>query len=352
MKTIIPFKKYNLGTKTFEEVVTSDDRKKALSYIEKKLVYDENDESFDYIILASGNKVIDISKDCENPYKQYDYVENICRYFKDKKKNCIIIHILVDMDAPLAEEAKLIAEKVDEIASYETTNTINLIGHSKCGTMFFNMPKYFQNEESYKKSNIYTSAAPFQGCLIASPKFFLKQVKESINSALPSPLNTLVYKALKKHYRNVHSNSHMDYDISRVGYAAENYDPDFIAGMFDYENIEAMKRVNFYHNFTTGIDNKSLIKALRRLDYLSIGLCLMDKFFMNETTDGFIEVSSQESVIKHLDVPTKKISSATHFYLSHDDEVGVILDVVNETIDRINSKRHEKKYVRLSPVRK
>ena len=272
------------------------------------------------------------------------------------------------MDAPLAEEAKLIAEKVDEIAAKETTNTINLIGHSKCGTMFFNMPKFFQNEESYKKSNIYTSAAPFQGCLIASPKFFLKQVKESINSALPSPLNTLVYKALKKHYRNVHSNSHMDYDISRIGNVAENYDPDFIAGMFDYENIEAMKRVNFYHNFTTGIDNVSLIKALRRLDYLSIGLCLASlatgKFVdyndiptegitkITQTTDGFIEVSSQESVRKHLDVPTKKISSATHFYLSHDDEVRVILDVVNETIDRINSKRYEKKYIRLYPIKK
>lgn len=352
MRTIIPIKKYNLKTNKFEEQISKSDINKALSYIEKKIIYDENDENFEYIILASGNKVKDISKNGENPYKQYDYVENLCRYFKNKKKNCIIVHILVDMDAPLAEESKLIAAHIDEIASKKTTNTINLIGHSKCGTMFFNMPKYYQNELSFKKSNIYTSATPFRGCLIAAPRFFLREVEQAINSQLPSPLNKLVYKAVKKYYTSVHSDSHMDHDISQQGYAAERYDPNFIAGMFDIENIEAMKRVNFYHNFVTGIDDKSLLKAIKRRDYISIGLCLMDRFFMQELTDGFIEVKSQESVEQYIDVPTKKIFSATHYYLGHDDELGIILDVVDENIDKMKEKRLRKRMIRLNLMNK
>ena len=349
MKTIIPLGKYNLNTNRFESIVLDSEKNKALSYIEKKVIYDENDENFEYIILASGNKVQDISRDGINPIKEYAYEDSISRYFKDKKKNCIIIHILVDMDAPLDEESRLIAEKIDEIAENPTTSTINLIGHSKCGTMFFNMPKYFQNEESFRKSNIYTSAAPFQGCLIASPRFFLGQVEQVINDSLPKPLNKLVFKALKKYYTTVHSDSHMDNDISKIGTKAERYDPGFIAGMFDLQNIEAIKRVNFYHNFSTGIDDKSLLKALRRRDYLGIGLCLMDKFFMRETTDGFIEVKSQESVEQYVDVRSTRISSATHYYLGHDDEFKVILDMVNQNIDRNKAKKKEKIYVRLYP---
>lgn len=352
MRTIIPVKKYNLGTNSFEETIKDSDRSKALSYIEKKIIYDENDEKFEYIILASGNKVKDISRNGKTPYKQYDYVANLCRYFKNKKKNCIIIHILVDMDAPLREEAQLIAAYIDELANKDTTNTINLIGHSKCGTMFFNMPKFFQNELSFRKSNIYTSAAPFRGCLIAAPKLFLKEVEQAINAHLPSPLNVLVFKALKKYYRSVHSDSHMDHDISKEGYEAERYDPSFIAGMFDLENIEAMKKVNFYHNFTTGIDDKSLLNAIKRRDYISIGLCLMDRYFMQEVTDGFIEVKSQESVEQYIDVPTKKISSATHYYLGHDDELGVILDVVDENIDRIKELKLRKRMIRINPISK
>ena len=346
--TIIPLGKYNLKTNRFEDNVLDNDKSKALSYIEKKVIYDENDENFEYIILASGNKVKDISKDSITPIKEYAYEESICKYFKDKKKNCIIMHILVDMDAPLDEQSKVLAEKVDEIANNPTTNTINLIGHSKCGTMFFNMPKYFENELSFKKSNIYTSAAPFQGCLIAAPKFFLSQVKESINTSLPKPLNTLVYKALKKYYSSVHSDSHMDYDISKLGYSAERYDPNFIAGMFDLENIEAIKRVNIYHNFSTGIDDKSFLKALRRRDYLSIGLCLMDRFFMRETTDGFIEVRSQESVEEYIDTKSIRISSATHYYLGNYEDFKVILDVVNQNIDQIKERRKQKILIRFN----
>lgn len=352
MRTIIPVKKYNLSTHSFEEKFNPSDRSKALSYIEKKIIYDESDENYEYIILASGNKVKDISGNGKTPYKHYDYVDNLCRYFKKKKKNCIIVHILVDMDAPLDEESKLIAAHIDEIANKPTTNTINLIGHSKCGTMFFNMPKYFQNDLSFKKSNIYTSAAPFRGCLIASPKFFLREVEQAINAQLPSPLNILVYKALKKYYSSLHSHSHMDNDISREGYKSDRYDPNFIAGMFDLQNIEAIKRVNFYHNFTTGIDDKSLLKAIKRMDYISIGLCLMDRFFMQEVTDGFIEVKSQESVEEHLDVPTKRINSATHFYLGHDDEIGIILDVVDENIEKTKAKKLNKRMIRINPIRR
>ena len=79
---------------------------------------------------------------------------------------------------------------------------------------------------------------------------------------------------------------------------------------------------------------------LKRRDYTSVGLCLMDRFFMDETTDGFIESRSQESISSFIEVPTHRINSATHNYLVHDDELIIILDTINQNIEE-DRERHK-----------
>ena len=101
MNSIIPISKYDLSSKKFDKKVLKKDKPKALAYVYDKIIYEENDNSYEYIIFANGNRAKDISKDGEHPYGIRDYVGRIKEYFNTKKKNIIIVHILVDNDAPL-----------------------------------------------------------------------------------------------------------------------------------------------------------------------------------------------------------------------------------------------------------
>lgn len=340
MTKIIPVKKYDLASDTFSTEVNKNNIINSLSYVREEYTHDEEDASYEYIIFANGYRVKDIALDGINIRGNNNFAERIVNYFKKKKKNVVVIHILVDSDAPLDLESRMIARKVEELAKKDTVRSISLIGHSKCGVMFFNMPKYFRNSTTFEKSSIYTSAAPFQGCLIATPKLFLHQVKQAIFQKLPKPINELTYNALRNYYHSSSSNSHMDNDIALPGSIIDRYDPNFIRRTFDRINIEAIKKVRHFHNFITGVDENSLVKALKRRDYTSVGLCLMDRFFMDETTDGFIESRSQESISSFIEVPTHRINSATHNYLVHDDELIIILDTINQNIEE-DRERHK-----------
>ena len=344
MTKIHPVGKYKESKKLFIREITPDQLGKAFAISYNKVTCDEESEDLDVIIFANGNRVKDVSKDNLHSYQERDYVSKISNYFKNKNKNVLIFHILLDPDISLNIDSQIFAHYIDYLASKQNIRTINLIGHSKCGPVFFNMPKYFKNPHSYEKTSLVTTASPFAGCLIASPKLFFKEVKAVVDNTLPAPLNNIVFNALLKYYNNTSSNSCMDNDIALPGYESENYDPEFIRRLFDLANINAIKQLRYYHNFTTGIDNTSLMKSLRRRDFTSVGLCLMDRYFMDELTDGFIEVSSQEKVNEHLDHPSSEVKGATHYFLSHEDELAIILDYVNEKIDeQIGQKKYTKR---------
>lgn len=344
MTKIYPVGKYKESKKLFIREITPDQLGMAFALSYKKLIVDEENDDLDIIIFANGNRVKDVSKDNLHPYQERDYVSKIYNYFKNKNRNIMIFHILLDPDISLNIDSKIFAHYIDFLASKSNVKTINLIGHSKCGPVFFNMPKYFKNPTSFEKTSLVTTASPFAGCLIATPNLFFKEVRTVIDNTLPAPLNNLVFNALSKYYNGTSSNSRMDNDIALPGFESDKYDPDFIKKLFDLENINAVKQLRYYHNFTTGVDDTSLMKSLKRGDFTSVGLCLMDRFFMSELTDGFIEVSSQEKVNEHLDHPSSKVKSATHYFLSHEDELAIILDYINNKLDELEEqKRYSKK---------
>ena len=333
MNTILPIAKYNFTEGEFSTPVNYQDRLLALSKITTTVISNEDDDHFDYILFANGNRARDVTKDGYHPFERRDYCQRIAEYFRKKHKNVIIEHILLDNDSPLIKETKMIADYIDDIASEETLDTINIIGHSKCGAMAFNLPKFFNNEDSYRKTSITTTATPYKGCLMASPKIFLKHVEEITNAQLPPPLNKIVFNSLRNYYNSISSGSHMDNDIALPGYVAENYDPSFIADMFDIENISAINRIRKFRNFTTGVDDKTLLKYLKARDFVSVGMCLIDKYFMEEPTDGFIERKSQNSINNYFDHPSIYIPSTTHYFLTHPEEMEIVLDTVNNDID-------------------
>ena len=336
MTTIKNLKKYSLEDKKFK--IDNLDNK-SFSVSRKKFISDESNTDFDYIILVNGNRAMDVTKDGIHPYGQRDYVERIGNYFLKQKKNVIVEHILLDNDAPLALESIMLADHVDKLASKDNIKTINLIGHSKGGALLFNSPKYFRNESSFKKTTITTTASPFMGCLLATPTFFLPQVRDVVYSQLPEYLAKPTYDALVNYYTKISSGSHMDNDIALSSFSSENYDPNFIAGMFDLANINAMKKIRFYQNYVTEIDDKTILDSIKRRDFTSVGMCLMDEFFMNEITDGFVEKSSQESVKDHLDIKMNSLKSRTHYFLTHDDDLEFILSSIDEKIDEYNERK-------------
>ena len=339
MTTIIPIAKYDFNKKTFLTTIDEKDKNKALSVVRKIVINDESNPKFDVILFANGNRAKDITKDGVSPYTERDYTEKISRYFKHDNKNLIIEHILLDNDSPLDTESQLFAQYIDNLSSIENIDTISVIGHSKCGTVFFNTPKYLNNDDSYKKLSITTTATPFNGCLLASPMLFLGKVKKIIDNKLPIPLNVLVFNALVNYYSSISSGSHMDNDIALKGYSSDKYDPDFIAKMLDVDNIEAVKKIRKYTNFITGIDDESLKKSLARKDFTSVGMCLLDRYFMEEVTDGFVEVKSQEKVDEYFD-SSHRVKSATHYFLSHEDELSIVLDSINDDIEEYKDKKN------------
>ena len=137
--------KYNEEKEEFLKNVSPNERLLALSKISTTVISDEANDHYDYILFTNGNRAKDVTKDGYHPYERRDYCKKIADYFKNKKKNVLIDSILLDNDSPLTLETKMIAEFIDDIASDENIDTINIIGHSKCGAMAFNLPKYFQD---------------------------------------------------------------------------------------------------------------------------------------------------------------------------------------------------------------
>ena len=56
MQTIIPIAKYDETAKRFIKNINPDERLKALSKITTVVISNEDDEHFDYILFANGNR--------------------------------------------------------------------------------------------------------------------------------------------------------------------------------------------------------------------------------------------------------------------------------------------------------
>ena len=331
-------KKYNSATQRFTKVILQNEKGLAFSNAKNIVIADEEDSKLDYIIFCNGNRVKDISKDLITPYGQRDYVDRISKYFERHKKNVFVEHILLDNDAPLNVEVKTISNHINKLSVKEKCRSLQLIGHSKGADIYFNIPKYFKNMETYKMSSMYLTAPPYEGCFIAEKTNFLGNANKVIMSQLPYPLSEYTFEALKKYYERMHSNSYMDNDIARIGYKSANYDPSFIRDMFSIDNLLAIQKLNYFHNFVTGIDEKTLLKSIKQRDYVSIAMCLIDKYFIDKPSDGFIEQSSQLAINKYLNIKNTIIPSTTHYFLSQDENLEMLLDIVNDQIDQIKEK--------------
>lgn len=332
--------KWNLEQKDWVKSVTYYDRGRSLAFANYDQINSENGKDINYVIFAYGTRVEDHSKDYVNIKETMRHINKVIRYFEQTNKNVIIQLFLFDADAPILEDAKLLAKYIDGLSFIPNTNSINVIGTSKGGCMAFSLPKYFSRFTSFEKTNIYTVATPFDGTKLASPKIFYPDVKRLIKSKFgDNKFADLLYEKLISIYEGISSNSHMDYDIAMLGGVPDSklhlYDESLIRDMFSSDNINAISRVSSYKNFITGIDDETLSEAIRTVNFEGIGLCLLNDLFFDKKSDGMVMTSSQrlvESAMEEYGIKSHILTSSHHAISGIDRVMNDLLHVVDDTI--------------------
>ena len=130
----------------------------------------------------------------------------------------------------------------------------------------------------------------------------------------------------------------MDFDIAIPDGVFEHqkskYDPTFIKNMFSKENLKAVSKLRKHINFETGIDRKTKWEAIFTLNFIGIGLCMINRLFLNKKSDGLVTIESQEAITKYIpDIERVKLKTAHHGVMTNKRLVKDIMNVVTKTIE-------------------
>ena len=308
------------------------------------IIYDET-KKIDYIIYCYGSRVENHSKDGSEISEKKAYVDKILNYFKSKKHNIIVKFVMLDKDSPLKNDGVELAEYINDLGALENCKSINIVGYSKSGVMFFDMIKYI-DKRYYDKINLYNVATPYSGTKMASPKVLYNDVKIMVENHIPNKkMANMVYCGLIKFYESISSNSHMDYDISIPNgipdNKLDNYDETLIKNLLLDENINAIKSINSFQNYLTCIDDTTLKRAMLTGNYIGIGMCLINDLIMNKNSDGFVPISSEKIISDYIDVDQIKINGAHHYFMSD----SIYRDMLLYNIDKRITEDDEKKII-------
>lgn len=316
---------------------------KSFSVVEYDDITNSN-KKINYIILNPGYRVENLFRTYKNVSERKAGGSTVLNHYSNFDGNYSVKLILVDADAPLVEQAKLLAKYIDRLSILPTTNSINLVGLSKGSVMDFYVPKFLKVLESFQKVNVFNVAAPYCGTKLASPLIFYPEVREFVISKFgDNKLSELVYKSLIDLYELYSSNSHMDYDISLPGGIPEDkktyYDKSLIENVFCEENIDAIKHVNCFKNIITGIDDNTLKEAIKTLNINGIGLCILNEVFFENKSDGMVYIDTQRKVEDVLDIKSYQLRSAHHDVNGNPRVFNDVLNIVDDTIEEYDDKR-------------
>ena len=297
-----------------------------------------------YIFFSPGERVEDHSKDHKTLSLKENRMDRIIEHYDKKEGNYSINMLFMDADAPIKEDAKLFAKIIDKLCRDKDTKSVTLVGFSKCGVMNFYVPKFFHRRKTYKKTNMINVAAPYEGTILASPKFLWNELTTKLKQKLHSKkLTEIVVNKLKKVHHNMSSNSHMDYDIAiQDGVDEEQsklYDRSLISNVFKKDNVRAIKKLRTFRNIVTGIDKKTWKECLKERNKDGLLLCLINRLLMNHESDGFVNTKSQEKAGTVLNQENIRMNSSHHHITSSKRMTEELLYVIDETIEKGYQKR-------------
>ena len=337
MGTIEHFAKWDKKNKQWRNP-TFEDYGNCFSIADYETIIHEPNDKINYIIIASGSRLERNTKEYLKIDEKIYRIDNVIEHYKKQKGNYHIQCFFIDKDAPIIETAKKFAEYIDSLSILPSTKTINVMGVSKCGAMSFYTPRFFKYNESFQKFNLFNVTVPYQGTKFASPKLVLSEAKAFSKKLFGnSPLSKLVFQKLKETYQNGCSYSHMDYDVSIQNSIGGNhralYDQNFIKNMFCSENIEAIKEINSFKNFTTKIDKLTLPEAIKTLNSWGISLCIINEIFFEGKADGLVPYESQKSIDDILQIESIHLPSSHHDVNTNIRVCNQILEEIDKTIE-------------------
>lgn len=334
MGTIDIFAKWDLEKNDWTQSDNLKDIGRSFAIASYKRIINDNGKT-NYIIIDQGSRVENHSKDFSNIKETEVRIDNVISHYERCNGNYDIKLFLMDADAPIIEDAKLFAKYVESLALLPNTNSVNIIGLSKCSVMNFYVPRFFKNRETFKKTNVYNIASPYEGTKFASIKIFYPEIREKFRS---KSLSNLI---IKKAYEGISSNSHMDYDIAIPGGIPEEklhlYDENFIKNVFCTDNVEAVKRLNSFKNILTSIDSSVIKEAIMTGNKQGILMCIFNEMFFEGKSDGMVLTSSQRKVEDVLDIKSYSIKSH-HDVNSNIRAFNEVLGIVDDTIDEFDDK--------------
>ena len=341
MGTIDIFAKWDLEKNDWTQSDNLKDIGRSFAIASYKRIINDNGK-INYIIIDQGSRVEDYSNDFSNIKETEVRIDNVISHYERCNGNYDIKLFLMDADAPIIEDAKLFANYVELLASLPDTNSVNIVGLSKCSVMNFYVPRFFKNSETFKKTNVYNIASPYEGTKMASPLVFYPEIRRFVASKVCNEkLAQNISNKLVNVYEGISSNSHMDYDIAIPGGIPEEklylYDENFIKEVFCTDNVEAVKRLNSFKNILTSIDNSVRKEAIMTGNFYGIALCLFDKMFFEGKSDGMVYTSSQRKVEDVLDIKSYSIKSH-HDVNSNIRAFNEVLGIVDDTIDEFDDK--------------
>lgn len=232
-----------------------------------------------------------------------------------------VASILLDNDAPLEQQSRLLAKRINNIKDNKHCKKVRVLGLSKCGCMCVAMLKYL-SDSNLDKLNIMAYSAPYLGTIFASPITLYDKIDDIADKAPSKLMKKVVYnleniepekwnigqrpnsiiEALKNIHWSFFSQSHMDYDISICDgngipdMHQNRYDENFLKGMFDEKTLDMLKRVNFT-NITTYCSQDTLQDALETFNITEGMLYLSSKFvFGQELSDGMVSLKSAKYI--------------------------------------------------------
>jgi hypothetical protein len=336
--------KWDTNALKWNRNMTDNEKLSAFTIVDFGEVKNNDSDNYDYLVVCDGCTVKYYTDRPEAISESKTNIDNIKKVLKRSKHNYRLKLILIDGDAPLNEDAKLFAEYIDYLASKSLTNSINILGFSKCGVMSFNMPKYYQNPISYHKTNLYTIATPFEGTMMATPNILLKDFSENVHKSIHNErLANLIISSINKRYSNSNDQKHHRFnDISIPNkldaHTTNNYDPELLQSIFSKANLSAIKRLNTYQNICTRIDDNTFEECLRTANFIGLGLCLTNDFLLHKQADGMVEQNSQQAIEKHLDISSPLLKSSHHAVLTNQrltsDLIHYVDDTIGEQVDK------------------
>lgn len=294
---------------------------------------------------------------------------NYLTQLEESNQRIKALSILVDKDAPLEEQSRLLAYKVNKLKEMENCKKVTVLGISKCGTMVVSMLKYL-NDTNLNKLNILSYSSPYLGTIYASPNTLYSKVDETIGKVSANLLKRIVpnlqkirptqkqsssqkqnlnfAKVLKDIHWSIFSQSHMDYDISLINEDGvpdehkDRYDENYLKNLFNEETLSKLRKVNFT-NITTSCSKKTLENSLKSLNANAFMLYLSSIILFDEDSDGMVSLKSSQSiekVCKQNDIPI----STLHIKDGHHDisnDIRMVKEIMQQKVLSRNSTKEK-----------